>query len=191
MTVMLSSVRQQLRAATDETHQALHSAAPFVAMARGPADLVQYGQTLRFLHRYHTAMAPLCAAGAAALALPELGAAHAARIAALVQDLAHLGLAAHAAEADIVGSKDFGIGALYTVQGSTLGGKLLHRQLDGLLPDDDGRRFFKGTAQDGRNWQALCAGLETRSVLPMLEAGARYGFARFAEIMMPGIRVSA
>ena len=54
----------------------------------------------------------------------------------------------------------FAIGCLYTVQGSTLGGKVISRQLDALLHGEDGRRFFRGFPQDGANWQALCAGLE-------------------------------
>ncbi len=74
----------------------------------------------------------------------------------------------------------FCAGVLYTVQGSTLGGKLIYRQLGALLPDDSGRRFFKGSAEDSRNWQALCAALEGRAAdLAELKAGALYAFSPF------------
>ena len=73
---------------------------------------------------------------------------------------------------------------LYTVQGSTLGGKIIFSQLDYLLPDDAGRRFFKGGADDGKNWQRLCAALDGHGGdLAALEAGAHHGFARFQDML--------
>jgi heme oxygenase len=181
-------VRSHLRAATDEIHQALHTAAPFAAIAEGRATLAAYGGTLRFLHRFHSAMAPLCALGAAALDAPELGAAHAARLVALKDDLAHFGLAVDAepdsSTGDANDNGDFCAGVLYTVQGSTLGGKVIFSQLDYLLSDDAGRRFFKGGADDGKNWRRLCAALDQHGGdLGALEAGARHGFARFQDML--------
>lgn len=180
----LSSVRMRLRTATDAVHQALHRAAPFAAIAGGHATREDYGATLLFLHRYHTAMAPLCARGALALGVPQLATAHAARRAALADDLAHLGMVPGVTAGDALGGDDFCVGALYTVQGSTLGGKVIHGQLDALLPCDKGRSFFKGGAGDSANWQALCAALEPREqALPQLEAGALYAFSRFREML--------
>jgi heme oxygenase len=174
----------RLRTATDAVHQALHRAAPFAAIADGTATRESYGATLRFLHRYHAAMAPVCAHGASALGQPQLAEAHAARLAALESDLAHLGLAPVAVPDEVPGDGDFCAGALYTVQGSTLGGKVIHSQLDALLPDDEGRRFFKGGPDDSRHWQSLCAALETRGTrLTQLEAGALRAFSRFREML--------
>lgn len=176
-------VRGRLRAATDAAHQALHRAAPFAAIADGTATRDGYGQTLIFLHRYHSAMAPLCARGAAALGTPRLADAHEARLAALVQDLDFLALAPEPAAGEAPGDDGFCVGALYTVQGSVLGGKLIHRQLEGLLPGADGRRFFAGGAGDGQDWRLLCAALDGRSDLARLEAGALHAFARFGALM--------
>jgi heme oxygenase len=78
------------------------------------------------------------------------------------------------------------VGVLYTVQGSTLGGKVIHRQLDGLLEGKEGRTFFKGSAEDGRHWRILCAGLEHQTDAAALKAGARHAFARFADMLAAG-----
>jgi heme oxygenase len=187
--VRRSSMRARLRAATDEVHQALHRAAPFAAIADGVATRESYGATLVFLYRYHGAMAGWCTAGAESLGLRELAAAHRARLAALRQDLAFLDCAVPRIEQEAAVSGAFAAGVLYTVQGSTLGGKVIHRQLDALLPDDGGRAFFKGSRDDGARWQTLCAALEQQSDGAALEAGARHGFARFAALLEPAIPV--
>jgi heme oxygenase len=177
----------QLRAATDEIHQALHRAAPFAAIAEGRETLTGYGETLQALYRFHAGMHGMCVAGAAVLGVDILGKAHAARVAALAGDLAHLGLAVpddvRGAVPDIAGQGAFCAGLLYTVQGSTLGGKVIFRQLDGLLPDPRGRSFFQGTADDARHWQMLCAALEGCEDIAALTAGARHGFERFAALL--------
>ena len=183
MNLMLPSVRMQLRAATDEIHQALHRAAPFAVIAQGRETLAGYGKTLQALHRFHAAMHDMCAAGAAALGVEVLGEAHAVRVAALMGDLAHLGLAVPAAVPETADEGAFCAGLLYTVQGSTLGGKVIFRQLDALLPDGRGRRFFQGARDDARHWQMLCAALERCGDVTALEAGARHGFERFAALL--------
>lgn len=179
------SVRDQLRAATDGIHQALHRAAPFAAIADGTATLESYGRTLRFLHRFHSSLSPHCARGAKGLGVPGLASAHAQRIAALQIDMACLGMLSDAPDCAAPDAGDgFCAGVLYTVQGSTLGGKLIYRQLGALLPDDSGRRFFEGSAEDSRNWQSLCAALEGRAAdLAEVKAGALYAFSRFRDML--------
>jgi len=183
MNVMLPSVRMQLRAATDGIHQALHHAAPFAAIAQGRETLAGYGRTLQALYRFHAGMHAMCAAGAAALGVDILGQVHAARIEALADDLAYLALAPPDGVPEAAGEGMFCAGLLYTVQGSTLGGKVIFRQLDALLPGSDGRRFFQGAPDDALHWQLLCAALESRGDVAALEAGARHGFERFAALL--------
>ena len=84
---------------------------------------------------------------------------------------------------EIAGEGAFCAGLLYTVQGSTLGGKVIFRQLDALLPDARGRGFFQGTADDARHWQMLCAALEECADIAALTAGARHGFERFGALL--------
>jgi heme oxygenase len=183
MNLMLPSVRMRLRAATEEIHQALHHAAPFAAIAEGRETLAGYGETLRALYRFHAAMHATCVAGAAALDAAVLGEAHGARIEALARDLAQLGLARPEAVPEMAGEGAFYAGVLYTVQGSTLGGKVIFRQLDALLPDARGRSFFQGRTEDARHWQMLCAALEACGDVAGLEAGARHGFECFAVLL--------
>ena len=179
------SVRMQLRSATDEVHQEMHRAAPFAAIAEGRATLAGYGETLQALYRFHAGMHAMCVAGAVSLGVDVLGKAHAARVGALADDLAHLGLAVPAGVPETAGEGDFCAGLLYTVQGSTLGGKVIFRQLDALLPDARGRSFFQGVAEDARHWQMLCAALEGCSDITALTAGARHGFERFGAVFEP------
>jgi heme oxygenase len=186
-----ASMREKLRAATEEIHLALHRAAPFAAIADGTATRETYADTLAFLRRYHGAMAGWCAAGAWSLGLDGLARTHRERLAALRADLATFGRAAPQAEEepayhDGFGAGAFAVGVLYTVQGSTLGGKVIHRQLDGLLDGEDGRSFFKGRAEDGHYWRMLCAALEQQSDGAALEAGARHAFARFSDMLPLG-----
>jgi heme oxygenase len=179
------SVRSRLRAVTDDIHQALHQAAPFAAVADGSLDRAGYGDVLAMLHTYHREFAGACAAGAAALHMPLLTLAHGARLVALEQDLKHLGHPPRIVDDTLDARGLFAAGCLYTVQGSTLGGKVIYRQLDYLLPDDNGRRFFRGAGDDSQAWQDLCAGLETHGAedSDALEQGALFAFHRFADVL--------
>lgn len=178
------SVRHKLRLATASAHEALHRAGPFAAIENGTIGFDAYGKLLGFLHRYHGSLSQVCRSAALALDRPELAAAHQDRVTALTADLAFLGRTAAAIPPDTVPGDGFAIGCLYTVQGSTLGGKVLHRQLAALLPGDDGRSFFKGSAADGEHWRHLCAGLEAHGEdYAQIEAGARHAFARFAGML--------
>jgi heme oxygenase len=179
------SMRERLRAATEEIHLALHRAAPFAAIADGTVTRETYADTLVFLRRYHGAMAGWCAAGAWTLGLDGLARTHRERLAALCADLVTFGRGVPRAEEESARPGAFAVGVLYTVQGSTLGGKVIHRQLDSLLDGEDGRSFFKGRAEDGHTWRMLCAALEQQSDGAGLEAGARHAFARFSDMLPP------
>jgi heme oxygenase len=176
-------VRDALRVHTRAIHEAMHQAPPFARIARGSMDRAGYGEVLRLLHSYHRAMAGACARAAAALGAPELAAAHAVRIAALEDDMHALDCVALAGETRTPQNDAFSVGCLYTAQGSTLGGKVIYRQLDALLPDDEGRRFFKGTPEDVSLWRGFCVQLEAYgATAPLVEIqdGAAYAFDQFA-----------
>ena len=185
MTLLSTPVRDQLRAVTAEIHEALHHAAPFAAIAAGTLDRRGYGAVLFFLHRYHKGFGENCDQGARALGAPQLAAAHQARITALENDLAYLDLAPAAPLPPPPAKGVFAAGCLYTVQGSTLGGKVISRQLDYLLPAAKGRSFFMGESEDGASWRLLCAALEKQHAdnLPELEKGALFAFARFRDLL--------
>ncbi len=185
MTISLQAhpVRARLRAITDDIHQALHGAAPFAAIAAGTLDRPGYGALLSFLHRYHQEMAAVCRQGARYLKAPELAAAHRARLAALEEDLNFLGQPVPPVFAAPEKEGAFAAGCLYTVQGSTLGGKVINRQLDYLLPDARGRTFFGGSKDDAGPWRLLCDRLEETDGGPELEQGALFAFRRFDALL--------
>ena len=81
----------------------------------------------------------------------------------------------------------FAVGCFYTLMGSSLGGKIIHRQLDYLFDGLAGRRFFAGSHDDAAHWQSFCRALEnygTRSErVPCLGAGATFGFEHFSQCL--------
>jgi heme oxygenase len=176
----MAGARDHLRDATAQIHESLHGAAPFARIAAGAMDRGGYAALLLFLYRYHACMAEICSLGAARLQAPALAAAQRARLVALRADLAVFGCHPGGARGAPQGNADFAVGCLYTVQGSTLGGKLIHRQLAELLPDGAGRSFFAGTSEDGAQWKFFCHRLEEAGLdLAQLEAGALHAFDRF------------
>jgi heme oxygenase len=129
-------------------------------------------------------MARHCQAGALALDAPELVAAHAARVVRLGKDLAFLDRVAPPVAGEAVRDKAFAVGCLYTVLGSTLGGKVISRQLEKLLPDGRGRSFFTGGQDDAAHWRLFCTRLEeTDYSAAGVEAGARHAFDGFAALI--------
>jgi heme oxygenase len=177
-------VRARLRDVTADIHEALHRAAPFARIADGHIDRAGYAALLCFLYRYHGAMEGNCATGAARLNLPQLATSHRHRLAALRADLAALAMKAPPVAPWPSGQGDFAVGSLYTVLGSMLGGRVIHRQLDALLQDEKGRSFFHGRAEDGAHWRRFCERLETADLdVAHLEAGAIFAFARFQDML--------
>ena len=88
----MARLREHLRCATADIHEALHGAEPFARIARGKISRGEYGVLLQTLHRYHNEMAGACEAGAAALDAPALAESHGGRIARLAEDMAFLGV---------------------------------------------------------------------------------------------------
>ena len=180
----MGSLRTHLSRATADIHQALHGAAPFALIARGEITHAGYGALLRLLQCYHLGMAGACAAGAQALDVPQLVEGHRTRIARLRNDLAFLGVPRAERAREPVHEGAFSIGCLYTVLGSTLGGKVISRQLENFLPDSKGRSFFAGAADDTAHWRLFCERLEICGQPPVpVEAGARHAFTRFAVLL--------
>jgi len=175
--------RAALRASTREVHERLHAAPAFAAIARGELDRRAYADLLGRLLAFHRAVAPLMACARATIGCSNDNG-QAARLARLESDLDHVGRTAGPRVATPAWADDEAVGALYVVEGSTLGGKLIHRQLDVLFaPGERGRSFFGGTSDDGRHWRALCRRLDTHGScearLGAMIAGAASAFALF------------
>ena len=182
---MRAPVRARLQAATADIHEALHSAPPFARIAAGTTDRGSYVALLHALHRYHAVMAASCAAGAIRLGAPALATSHGNRLAALRRDLQFFNRTPDAEVDTKAADPDFAVGCLYTVQGSTLGGKVIHGQLASLLPDGCGRTFFAGHGDDGAQWRLFCEKLEADAMLDLAQvvAGARHAFIAFDRLL--------
>jgi len=148
-------LRLRLRAATAQTHERLHGHAGLGAAASGRMALADYRLLLARLWGFHKAFERAIEAGASGLDLPVDMKARA-RAPMLEADLATLGCSA--AEIARLPHCDYMfrprgapacLGALYVVEGSTLGGLHIARALAGLFEgaEGEGRKFFLAMAQ--------------------------------------------
>ncbi len=191
MTEPKPAARHILRERTDAAHQRLHHLPDFAALAAGELTRHGYRALLGRLYGFH---APLEATLAAALGAEQGALAPDGwrRAHLLHSDLSHLGASARDIdELPIVGaappqSRAAAIGRLYVMEGSTLGGRVLARGLDGMLPEGsmDGRRFLRGgTAPNHARWAAVCAEIDdcgaTEPNMAEMIASAHECFATF------------
>ena len=161
----------RLRAATDPAHRALEDALDWRARV---ATRSGYRDLLARLHGFHASWEP--AIGAALDDETFLGPRR--RLGLVAADLGHLGLAEEAI-ADlprpapfVLDGKAAATGALYVLEGSTLGGQIIGRHIAGLHGfSDDGLAYYRahGPAA-GAMWAAFRARLETFADDPAAEA---------------------
>jgi heme oxygenase len=171
-----------------DIHQALHGASPFVAIAEQRLQASGYIWLLSALFDYHSSLRIVVAAGCRRLGLQALLGACELRRHQLATDLTTVGAPVLAESEPIaVANEAWALGCLYTLVGSTLGGKVIHRQLDYLFPSAAGRSFFAGNASDGERWREFCDrleafGAEQESLTPLVE-GAHFAFQQFASCL--------
>lgn len=159
-----------LRDATDGVHARLHHHPAFAVLMGGRPEPAAYALLLRRMEGFHRP-AEAWLHGAAAATLPELDDLELRRKAHLLADDLHaLGTKPGSgwAPPSAPPGRAAVLGALYVVEGATLGGRELGRMsgpmLAGLgLDGHDGRRFFhayEGGAGQGQMWRGFCAVLE-------------------------------
>jgi heme oxygenase len=169
-------VRKALREATGAVHERLHQAPPFAAIANQQLDVSGYTALLERIAAFHfTVRRDL-----------ELDSARSQLLAA---DLEVLGWPApQPLRWNFPEAASAKLGMAYVVEGSSLGGKVIYRQLDYLFGRSvAGRRFFRGSAADGPRWQTLCRHLEaegqTSQAVDEIIAGATATFALFEHLV--------
>lgn len=152
---MPQDIGHSLRAATSEQHARLHRHTGFAAVQSGTIILGDYRALLMRLYGFHVSFEAALGTDAD-------------RSDWLQEDLASGMMGAHALSTiprctmpafDTPASR---LGALYVVEGSTLGGRQLARGLERLFGADgsSGRRFFLGRgAKTGAAWHAFLARL--------------------------------
>jgi heme oxygenase len=162
----IDDLRQSLRAATCEIHANLHLHAGFASIQDGTIGLAAYRSLLVRLYGFHASFE--AAFGVASDRSDWLR-----------EDLTALSAGGHTTLDDIprctaltaCHTPSGRLGALYVVEGSTLGGRHLARSLEPLLGSagNAGRRFFLGRgAETTPAWNAFLARM-TSSARTMAE----------------------
>ncbi len=152
-----AGARANLRLATEDIHERLHEAEAFRLIGESALSMHDYGRLLGSILRFHGSVQPALAAH------PEtapLGGGTD-RLEHLRSDMRHIGAAAPPPCVDgLTLDPDEVVGCLYVVQGSTLGGRVIYRQLDYLFEGVEGRSFFLGSDDEPLKWKKVRALLE-------------------------------
>ena len=195
-----NDLRMRLREATAQIHERLHGHAGLGAAATGAMARDDYRLLLARLWGFHKAFEEALDEAARSLAL-DIAMADRARAPMLEADLTTLGLdarqIAQLPRCDYIfrpADAPAFMGALYVVEGSTLGGVHIARALSGLFdgPEGEGRKFFLGYGErHSLMWRGFLARLDAFAGDEFCEAAAIEGAVRtFAdfEIWMDGWR---
>jgi heme oxygenase len=177
----IPSLRQELRATTQDVHDRLHRHVGFAAIQDGTVSLEDYRTLIVRLHGFYVPFE------AAAAIEPD-------RSDWLADDLKALGVTrpspgvAECGHIPCLDSAHLRLGAQYMAEGSALGGRDLARGLDRLLGTGvvDGRRFFTGRgAGTGEAWRGYLARLSAAapdpSARPQIIRGAVKTFDAFEQ----------
>ena len=180
-------LRHRLRAATAQIHERLHGHPGLGAAASGAIARADYGLLLARLWGFHTAFEQVLEDASRTLGL-AIDMKARARAPMLEEDLATLGYSAlqiaRLPRCDAMlrlRNAPECLGALYVVEGSTLGGLQIARALCGLFDGEDGagRKFFLGYgAAHGAMWRGFLDQLDVLSGDEAREAQAIEGAVR-------------
>ena len=174
--ILRDGLHARLRAATDPAHRALEDGLDWRTRV---ATLPGYRDLLARLYGFHAAWEPVIGAALT----DERFLAPRRRLSLLTADLGHLGLPPGALDAlprpGLAGGDGpalegpaAAMGALYVLEGSTLGGKVIGRHIAGLHGlSDAGLAYYRAHgAAAGAMWAALRVRLETFADDPAAEA---------------------
>ena len=149
-----------LKTATAQYHARVEAAMPSLAELATPEG---YAAALRALHAFHAAWEPAVwrAPGLAAAGLDE---AARRKLPLLEQDLHALAIEPCAARppAPRVPDAHAALGALYVLEGATLGGRVIHRHVAGplgLTPERGGAYYHGYGSDTGARWKELGAAI--------------------------------
>jgi len=195
--ISVNGMRARLREATTAAHERLHRHPGFAAAAAGEIAIADYRLLLARLYGFHRAFEIT----QAAVRDPAKDAEGRTRAWLIVEDLETLGVERE--EIDRLplcealaplDSEAETLGALYVLEGSTLGGIQIARALEPVLREYEGRgrRFYHGYGdRHGAMWRAFLARLEPLAARPSeAEAAVRSAIRTFEsfELWMRGWR---
>lgn len=182
---MISPAHQRLRDATRDDHERLESR---LDILRRISDVADRGPLVRAFLGFHAAMEAAVAPWLADL--PGLAFEARRRTPVLQRDLQDLGLAPGAPQAGVPAPDSLGeaLGLMYVLEGSTLGGRVIRREVAARGGEFKGLGFLDPYGEEaGAQWRAFLAILDRHTAVPDAEAasitGARAGF-RHAERLL-------
>ena len=156
----VSPLLMALRQGTQAAHQRIEALAPMACLLSPRLTAGAYVAVLRAMHGFHVTMhknlAPFVAAN------PSLRGPDPRAIAALADDLAWFGAPIPSPPGGRmrIGNPAAALGALYVVEGSALGGRVIGRAVAQSLSVSPGRggSFYGGTTADGarQRWLEFC-----------------------------------
>lgn len=146
-----------LKAATDGHHVRVEAAMPSLDALATPEG---YATALRALHGFHAAWEP-AVWRAPGLAEAGMIASERRHLPQLEADLRTLGITPCAVHPPAPGALDTAaaLGALYVLEGATLGGRVIHRHIAGPLgitPEHGGAYYHGYGAETGARWKEFC-----------------------------------
>jgi heme oxygenase len=153
-----------IRAVTRPLHDRIETAPALTRLMARDLRRADYVAALQAKFRFHAALQAVLPARLTRLGLAWPVPAHA--LAALASDLTALGASVPAVPRAPGLCRAFGpVGALYVIEGSLLGGRVIGRHVGetlGVTPDSGGA-FFRGTTADSarERWRRFCALLAT------------------------------
>jgi len=181
----MAGVQADLRLATEEVHERLHEAEPFRLIAAGALEMPGYRRLLRSIRSFHASLQPILARHAETAAMGG----GVDRLKRIKADLRYIGAEGrrHCSQSFALDQHEV-LGCLYVVQGSTLGGRVIYRQLDYLLGGPEGRSFFLGGSDDSLKWQKVRGLLEKQPPerREALRRGAAKTFGFFEQCLASG-----
>jgi heme oxygenase len=168
-------LRSRMRAATASAHERMHAHSGFAAAAAGEIGSLEYRQLLARLFGFHEPFEVLARQAASTVGV-GIDLEGRARTPSLLADLESLGLDQDAIARlprwippHSFASEGSLIGALYVLEGSTLGGIQIARALKVRFGDEtgEGRRFFLGRGnRQSAMWRDFVERLEALSERP-------------------------
>ena len=177
-----SGLRERLRRDTRHAHDSLDASLDLIGP---PLRLAQFIRLLGRFHALHRAVEPALAASLEPSLLAGRG-----KLAALEHDLRLCG----ADTTDVITSaapnlppltdRAAALGALYVIEGSTLGGRIIARHLrqENVIPPDALRYFDIYGGQTGEMWRIICRALDAIVDSEEAERSVRMAIAMFGMV---------
>ena len=155
-------VIEKLRSGTRQTHEELET--EMLPLIKGVRDKDSYARLLHLFYGYYHPLEKGIALHLDSSLLPDIGERR--KVSRIIDDLHIIGGSVEIREdsnAPLIENRAEAFGALYVMEGSTLGGKVISKMISGNLdfPDESALSFFSGYgSQTASRWKEFLAVLD-------------------------------